>query len=441
MSFPLRKAAMVLLILAMTVGLTAASTIAFGRRFEEPGAAAAPVSAAALARLSGTDLSRTIAQLQLRLREQPKDAESWSTLGLAYIEQARVTADPSYYRKAEGVLARSLQVRPRDNEPALTAQAALAAARHDFSTALRLADQALAVNAYAIRANSVRVDALVELGRYDEAWAAVRKADELRPGIQIFVRYAYVQELRGRPDQAGDVLERALEISTDRTDVTYVATQLGELAWHRGDLKAAGKYYDEALQADPSSLAALDGRARVRAARDDYKGALADRTKLVARAPLPAYVVTLGELYEANGEPDNARQQYSVAGAWAALARSNGVRTDLEASFIASDHGNKGDALRGAQAELARRKSIHVEDALAWALHVNGRDEEALEHAEEAARTGYRDATFLYHRGMIEKALGRESAARRSLSAALKLNPHFSDLHADRAGEALEDLS
>jgi hypothetical protein len=42
---------------------------------------------------------------------------------------------------------------------------------------------------------------------------------------------------------------------------------------------------------------------------------------------------------------------------------------------------------------------------------------------------------------MIEKALGRRADARRSLAAALHLNPHFSPLQSPRAKAALEDLS
>jgi Flp pilus assembly protein TadD len=76
-------------------------------------------------------------------------------------------------------------------------------------------------------------------------------------------------------------------------------------------------------------------------------------------------------------------------------------------------------------------------DALAWALHVNGRDREALGYARLAARTGYRNALFRYHRGMIEKSLGDRAAARRSLAGALRLNPRFSEMHAPKAREAL----
>ncbi|MFI0453639.1 tetratricopeptide repeat protein [Actinomadura sp. 6N118] len=423
-------------IVVLAVGLTVLASVRFSSQFE-PAAESAPVSGAGMDRVTG----RSIARLQEHLRAQPKDAVGWAGLGMAYVEQARVTADPSYYPKASAAFDRSLRVSPKDNEPALSGQGALAAARHDFTAALRLADRALKINPYGTRAHAVRVDALIELGRYEEADKAVRHADKIKPALPIFTRYAYVMELRGRPGEAQRVLRLAATSATDPADVSYVHTQLGELAWNRGDLPAADREYAAALRADPNWLPAIDGRARVRAAQGDAAAAIRDRQALVARAPLPSYVVALGELYEARGMQAQAREQYGVAGAWATLARSNGVATDFEGAITAADHGDRAAALLAARTEWGRRKSIHVADALAWALHVNGQDKEALGYARQAARTGYRNATFLYHLGVIEKSLGHKTEARRDLKAALALNPHFSDLHAPQARKALKELS
>lgn len=436
----MRRLLTVAFVVLLTGALTMAATTLLGRRL--PGTpAAAPVGSAGLDQVSSGALPSVIARLQDHLRAQPRDAAGWATLGLAYVEQARLTADSSYYPKAAGVLDRSLRVRPSDNEPALTGRAALAAARHDFAGALRLAEQALAINAYAARPLAVRVDALVELGRLDDAFAAVRHADRIKPGIPIFTRYAYVLQLRGDARRAERVLTRAVESAVAPPDVAYLNTQLGDLAWSRGDLRTAGRRFAAALRADPAYLLALDGRAKVGAARGDLAAAIRDREALVGRAPLPGFAAALGELYEARGWRDKAREQYAVVAAWGRLARANGVTTDLETAIVESDHGDRAAALRAARAEWSRRHSPVVADALAWALHQSGRDREALTYAKKAAATGYANALFAYHLGMIEKALGRYADARRSLGTALRLNPHFSALHSPRAEAALEALS
>lgn len=377
--------------------------------------------------------------LQARLRAQPRDFGGWATLGLAYVEQARTDGDPSRYPQAERALKRSLDLRP-GNDQALAGRAALAAARHDFAGALTYADRALKANPYSERALCSRIDALVELGRYDEAARAADTADTRRPGVPVFTRYAYVRELRGEVDAARRVLEKALAGASSPADVAYVATQLGRLAWNQGDYPAALRHYARALAADDTHLPALEGRARAEAAGGDQDGAVRDLEDVVARSPLPGPLVALGELYEARGEEGRAREQYALVDAWTALARAGGVDVDLDTALAAADHGDEAAALRAARAEWDRRRTVHTADALAWALHVNGRDGEALPYARRATATGYRNAAFLHHLGMIERAVGREPDARRHLTAALDLNPGFSPLGAREARTALKDL-
>ncbi|MEV6002938.1 tetratricopeptide repeat protein [Streptomyces griseomycini] len=429
-----------LLAVAMTAGAVA---VGGGRDGERAGTDAAPAAGTrAPGALAGGDLDAGIRALQAHLRAQPRDFGSWADLGAAYVEQARTDGAPSRYPQAERALARSLALAP-GNGQALAGRAALAAARHDFTGALEYADRALEQNPYSERALCSRIDALVELGRYDEAARAAGTADRRRPGVPVFTRYAYVRELRGDVRTAREVLERALDGASSPADVAYVATALGHLARNQGDHPAALRHYARALAADEDHLPALEGRARAQAASGDRAGAVEALERVVARSPLPGPLVALGELYEdrgADGDRAKARAQYALVHAWTALARAGGVNADLDTALAAADHGDPGEALRAARAAWDRRHSVHAADALAWALHANGRDGEALPYARRATATGYRDAAFLYHRGMIERATGHDRAARASLTAALELDPGFSPLGARAARAALRDL-
>ncbi|MFG2575514.1 tetratricopeptide repeat protein [Streptomyces sp. NPDC048481] len=425
----------------LAVALTAGA-IAFGAAHEGRDMPVSTAAAVSPGLLAGGDLDASITALQGHLRVQPRDFGGWATLGLAYVEQARTKGDPSRYPQAEQALKRSLSLRP-DNDEALAGRAALAAARHDFANALKLADRVLEQNPYNERALCSRVDALVELGRYDEAEAAVRVADRRRPGVPVFTRYAYVHELRGDVATARRVLERALTAATSPGDIAYVAAQLGQLAWNQGDYATALTHYARALAADENYLPALEGRARAQAASGRQAEAVKGLELIVARYPLPAPLVELGELYEARGgaaDRAKAGEQYTLVDAWTAIARANGVNADLDTALAAADHGDRATALRAARDDWSRRHTVHTADALAWALHVDGKDAEALPYARQATATGYRNAAFLYHRGMIEQATGHRADARTHLSAALKLNPGFSPLGARQARAALKTL-
>jgi tetratricopeptide (TPR) repeat protein len=425
-----------LLAVAMTAGAIA---IGASKDSGATGVAAAS-SAVSPELLASGSLDASIASLQAHLRTQPKDFDGWATLGLAYVEQARTKGDPSRYPQAQAAFQRSLKISP-DNENALEGRAALAAARHEFKEALTYADQVLKENPYSERALCSRIDALVELGRYDEASKAADLADARKPGVPVFTRYAYVHELRGDVTTARKVLEQALAAATSPGDISYVAATLGQLAWNQGDYKSALDDYGRALAADENYLPALEGRARAQAALGDRAEAIKGMELVVSRYPLPQPLVELGELYEsrgAEGDKVKADDQYALVDAWIALARANGVNADLDTALAAADHGDVKSALRAARAEWARRHTVHTADALAWALHVNGLDKEALPYARQATATGYHNASFIYHLGTIELATGHKADGRAHLTKALKLNPGFSPLGAAKARKALE---
>ncbi|MEU0843439.1 tetratricopeptide repeat protein [Streptomyces sp. NPDC005962] len=427
----------------LAVGLTAGSSVLGGTPADRP---AEPVSLrsagapASLQQVSADGLAGRISALQKHLRAQPKDASGWSGLGAAYIEQARSTGDPTRYPQAEKTFARALAVQPRDNDEALAGRASLAAARHDFTSALRDADKALKINSYSQSAMAVRIDALVELGRYKDATAAADHADSVRPGIPVFTRLAYVMELRGDPKGAHRVLETARESATSPSDIAYVSTSLGQLAFGQGEYATARRALGAALRAVPGYLPALEYRGRTAVAEGRTGAGIRDLEAVVRRSPLPAQLAALGEAYEARGDAKKAKQQYAVVDTWITLARANGVATDLDSALVAADHGDVKEALKAARAEWDRRQTVHTADALAWALHRNGKDREALTAAKRAAEPGYRNAAFLYHRGVIEKSLGDKQSARDHLKAALDLNPGFSPTGARDAKTTLNHL-
>ena len=130
---------------------------------------------------------------------------------------------------------------------------------------------------------------------------------------------------------------------TSASSYAFAAFHLGELARAAGRPGAAAHHYRNALDADPTYLPALAGRARLAVARGDLAAAERDYLRVVQRLPLTEYVVELGELYEATGRPELARQQYAVATATARLLAANGVVTDLETALFQADHGSPAD--------------------------------------------------------------------------------------------------
>ena len=233
-------------------------------------------------------LGQSTADLQLQLKSRAKDWSVWGRLGFAYIEEARVTANPALYPKAQGAFERSLALNPADNFAALAGQGALANARHDFATGLEQGERARALNPASPEVQAVVGDALLELGRYDEAFAAYQKMVDLAPGLAAFTRAAYALELQGDVVGARRTLELALADAFSQRDRAFAASTLGELAWNRGDLDEAHRRYGEAAAADPALVTAQAGLARLSAARGDADGALLRWGDVLTRLHCPS---------------------------------------------------------------------------------------------------------------------------------------------------------
>jgi len=399
-----------------------------------PAAVASPVGPPA------DNLDELIVQLQTRLEVVPGDDVAWATLAIAYTQQARITADPSFYDRSDGAIDRSFDVNDDDNFLAYAAQSALQSARHEFGDAKASAESGLAINAFSPILYGALSDAEVQLGNYDAAIDASQQMLDLSPDPTSFARASYLWELRGDVDAATELMQRALDDSDAPSDRAFALTYLGELDFNAGDSSAALDHYNDALAASPRDAPALAGKARAEAALGQTETALDHYRELIDMAPEPSYIVEHGELLESLGRSEEAAVQYQLFDTVQTLFESNGVQPDAAPTLFYANHGDPERALADAEAGVAARPFLAMYDAYAWALHANGRHDEALIAIGQARELGYQSALFSYHSGMIKLALGDVDGARTDLALALEINPDFNPLAAPIAESTLADL-
>ena len=401
-------------------------------------------------RINGSELAAvppvedTIKFFQARIKTNPQDAVSYNLLAGQYIRLARETGDVTGYQRAEAALRESIRLLP-SYRPAHASLASVYYAQHDFLPALELGQQVYEKDPRITDALATIGDAQLALGNYQEAEAAYQELNEKDGTPPILARLAALEELKGHPQEAMDLMRRAagdaLQAGGTRESVAWYVLRVGDMYFNMGQPKQAGRYYEAALRVFDGYHLALAGLGKVRAAQGKYAEAITYYQQAINLIPQPDYLAALGDLYFLTGQPEQAQIQYETVEYIGKLAEINQQIYNRQLANFYSDHDlHLKEALDLALGELESRKDIYGYDAAAWAQYKNGNFEEAQVLMKHAMLLGTRDARLYYHAGMIEHALGNKEQAREYLEEALTINPHFSILYAEEARRTLETL-
>ena len=323
----------------------------------------------------------------------------------------------------------------RSDPVAVSGLAQLAVTQHRFREAIPLARRALRVDPESTLAFGALGDALLAVGRHEEAFRAYDRLAARGPSVGAYARVATARQLLGRPEAALDAMELAIEAgSAIPEQEAWALTRYGTLLVASNRLGDASEAFERALELAPSYVHAQAGLARVDAARGRFAAAARRLQTVVDRLPLPEYAVLLGDALARADRPDDAKHAYALVSTLERVLAANGVRTELSTALFDLDHGIRPrDALARARVAHRAAPGLSTADAVAWGLYRTGRCVEAREWSQRALRLGTADGLFLFHRGMIERCLGSDGAAQPWFERALAANPTFSLLWAPLA--------
>jgi len=376
---------------------------------------------------------------QARIKKNPQDYVSLRYLGEMYERKAREAGDPALFERAEAALRKSLEMFP--NSP--RAQASLAAvlcSRHKFAEGLEIARKLVAKDPKDIDALTTLADALMELGRYDEAEVSFKELYRRFPLPEVLARLANLAESRGETEEAKKMMlkaeEQARQAEGPKAAAWYHA-RLGDMAFEAGQIEEAATLYESVPQGTDPYHDATAGLGRVRAAQGRLEEAIDLYKRAIAIGPDPQMLVALGDLYIRAEKPDKAQPLFDQ------LVQKTKDSTEYRrvlAMFYADHNRDLSRALELARLDVAERQDVHGHDALAWVLYKNDHAEEAAKSIAEALKLGTKDAKIFYHAGLIYLRVGDKDKARQSLQKALDLNPYFSPPQAQHARQTVAEL-
>ena len=394
-------------------------------------ATARPVARDDLAQLveqfSAGSSKAVVSRLESAVAASPDDTRALALLGLGYQQLARETADASWLRRAESALERAVAEDRRD-AVAVSALAQLTVTQHRFREAVPLARRGLRLDPESAVARGALGDALLAMGRHGEAFRVYDRLAAMGPSVGAYARVATARQLLGRPVAALDAMELAIEAGSPVPEQeAWALTRYGTLLVAANRLAEAEGAFGRALRLSPGYVHALAGRARVTAARGRFDLAARRLETVVARLPIPEYAILHGDALTRAGRPQAARRAYSLVHALERVLAANGVRTELSTALFDLDGGAQvSDALARARAAYRAAPGLAAADAVAWGLYRTGRCAEARSWSKRALTLGTEDGLLLFHRGMIERCLAGDAAARSWFGRALAANPTFS---------------
>jgi tetratricopeptide (TPR) repeat protein len=357
---------------------------------------------------------------QVRARTLPAKGKEWVRVGWRWLGKARLSGDPGFYVNVASCADQALRVSP--GEPgALQLRSLVLMNGHRFEDARREALKVLATDPLNPIALGTLSDALLELGRFEDAVDAAQRSADAKPGPVAYARASYFRWLTGDKDGAKRFIKSALS-GRDRRDpepTAWTFVEAAKIFWHEGDYEGADAVLAEALRWVPDYPLALVTRGRVALSLGQRERAIHLLERAYRMQPLPETAWLLADARAMQGD---------VAGAEVENERvvQAGRRSDrlALALFYATKNRAIDEALRIIEEERAGRGGIYVDDTYAWILYRAGRIDEARRASDRALRLGTPDARILYHAGAIQMAAGVPTG-RSLVEKALAINPQF----------------
>ncbi len=212
-----------------------------------------------------TPIQQRMAAAEAAIRKSPKNAEAYNDLALAFVQRARETSDPKYYRPAEEALVSSFHLAP-DNFVGQKIRVQILMGRHEFLLASELAKTLNGRVPDDVPVYGLVADAAIELGDYKEAEGAAQWMLNLRPPTAVsLMPAARLRELFGDLEGALEFLNTALRMtgSRDTLERAQILVQIARLSFAAGKRDAAEKILRQTLVSMPDYHPARAALARV----------------------------------------------------------------------------------------------------------------------------------------------------------------------------------
>ncbi|MEP7002190.1 MAG: tetratricopeptide repeat protein [bacterium] len=379
-----------------------------------------------------------------RAKRDPTGALDLARLSALYLARGRETGDPRDAILAEESARRSLKNRKERNGAASQVLVTALLAQHRFDEALPLARRARDLDPDNPSLRAAVGDIQMELGQYDSARVSFSNLRVALGDPAVAPRLARWAEIEGQTDKARHLLRAALLIvqktpSVPREQLAWFWLRVGDVELRSGHPLAADSAYRSGLAAHPDDYRLLSAIAHSALLQQKWQRAITFGERAIAVTLDPATLGILSDAYAATGDSAKSAEYAHVLDV--VVLKQPGSYHRAWSLFLLDHNRHLSTVSRKITEELRTRKDVYAYDLLAWSLHKQGRDREAVIAMSQAMKEGTRDAQLFFHAGMIEQALGHRDVAQAHLTRALAVNPYFHPTQPAVARATLAELA
>ncbi|MCB0643082.1 MAG: tetratricopeptide repeat protein [Phaeodactylibacter sp.] len=342
------------------------------------------------------------AALKQAINQKEELQKSKLELAQLFTLEARVTGEHGhYYPAAKQVLQEILEDTTTPKEirfMALTTLAGVQLSLHEFSTALQTGRDAYALNPYNAQIHGVLVDAMVELGKYEEAVKVADQMVAIRPDIRSYARVSYLREIHGLPKEAIEAMQlAAMAGAPGSEEKAWALYQLGKMCQRYNEPKQAEEVFQYIMEERPEYPFAIAALADLAADKGDYEQAEALLKKACGIIPEVSFYESLALLYQKTARQEEAQQLVPEILAMLKDDEENGHRMNLEYAAVheqlRQDYDQALHYLMEAYQE--RPDNIEVNQRLAELYLKQGHPEQAKPYIEKAQRTNSKNPAIV----------------------------------------------
>jgi tetratricopeptide (TPR) repeat protein len=361
----------------------------------------------------GEPIDLEISRLQTEARGSDNASRAMERLGWTFVQKARLTYDPGYYKLAEAC-ATCIESSHPDAPEALLLRGHVLNSLHRFKEAEAVARTLVTTRGLPFDYGLLG-DALMEQGALTEAIGVYQKMIDMKPGPQSYSRAAHVRWLKGDLSGAIELMRMAAAAgsSGDGESAAWAYSRLANYELQAGEMKKARQACEAALIFKSDYAPALLVQGRILVADVKYAEAIESLRRAAQLNPLPEYQWALADALRIAGSTEEASRVEDDL-----IRRGEAGDPRTFALYLATRRERTEQAVELARRELETRSDVFTLDVLAWSLAASGKNLEARSRITEALAEGTADARLFYHAGMIAALNSQKTEARQWLNKA-----------------------